>query len=100
MPFLALSPNDQTPIGRRAFGKARTSDMVGPSDAELECAIMELLVKLHSYGKQVSLRDLHKAVSGGQPRVLRTVRKMVHDGKLTLQTVHHDPLASLVQIMV
>lgn len=60
--------------------------------------VIALLAACEREGTTLALRDLHHRIDAPQPGILRAVEKLRAEGRLQVEQVLHDPLASKVTL--
>ena len=72
---------------------------VAPSPTEIERhQVLRALVDAREAGRKVTLREVHRLASVGQPAALRCVRELEHAGGITIEAVDHDPLSGEIRL--
>ncbi len=81
----------------RLRGAPRSSGMdTGAQDITNE--VIALLAACEQAGATLALRDLHHRINAPQPVILRAVDELRIQGRLQVEQVLHDPLASKVTL--
>lgn len=80
------------------FGTSQGQVQADRAEIETQDRIVEMLDALPDGAKMVAMRDIHKALTISQPKVLRAVRDLEKSGLITVEQVPHDPLASTITL--
>lgn len=81
----------------RLRGAPRDSGME-PGEQDISSEVISLLTACEQTGTTLALRDLHHRIDAAQPGILRAVEKLRIEGRLQIDEVLHDPLASKVTL--